>query len=190
MSNEPINLDFTAALPIALDFTAAQPIVQPKQSDDESRTYDLSSIADVIAGIEALDLNSDTGEAIYDPSHTGVQITLREELCAAIGIERWKIKRLENEDIVAKLFEFAAGVRRGDDLQTCGWEFYELFETDPKYQACVARQKKARKIMSKELQPGPRYRLKDGWFIVRTEYGRAAFKRAYEIYHQLEEQQQ
>jgi hypothetical protein len=190
MNDEPISLDFAAAQPIALDFRAAQPIVQPKQFDDEGRKYDLSSIADVIEGIEALDLNSDTGETPYDPSRTGVRSTLREELCKAIGFERWKIKRLENEDILAKLYEFAAGVRRGDDLQPCGWELYECFETEPAYQACVARQKKAREIMAKELQPRPRYRLKNGWFIVRTEYGRAAFKRVYEIYDHLEEQGQ
>jgi|SRR5580700_8081609 hypothetical protein len=184
MSDKPVSLDFTAAQPIALDFTAAQPIVQPKQSGD------LSSIADVIEGIEALDLNSDTGEKVYDPSGTGVETTLRHELCTAIGFHRYEVHRLENEDILARLYQFAAGVRRGDDLEPRRWDFFEHSENEPEYQTYLARQKKTREIMAKELQPRPRYSLKDGWFIVRTEYGRAAFKRAYEIFHQLEEQGQ
>jgi hypothetical protein len=189
MSDAPISLDFTAAQPIALDFAAAQPIVQPKQSGDESR-YDLSSIADVIEGIEALDLNSDTGEKVYDPSGTGVETTLRHELCTAIGFNRYEVGRLENEDILARLYQFAAGVRRGDDLEPRCWDYFEHSETEPEYQTYLARQKKTHEIMAKELQPVPRYRLKDGWNILRTEYGSAAFKRAYEIFHQLEEQGQ
>lgn len=185
MNNEPVSLDFATAQPVALDFSTAEPVVA--EPEEESGPY-FSSIADVIEGIEALDLNADTGDVNYDPSRTGMQSTYRRELCNEIGFPRWK-QVDDNAEVIEMLFKYAEGLRQGLDLSSWFWGENACEGGPEEYRAHMALVAKARATVVAEM-PGIRHKLVDGWRIVWTEHGRKAFTRFRELLKQLEEQAQ